>query len=168
MTLSVIDPEPIVFAASPALSVLALRAIGTCTTAMTTETSTKSFPIGESWPAALRRSFNTEQKQMHMSDAIGTLASPFATLPSTGDPAADARNVIDLADHEDVEAFVVGLPLNMDGSEGPQAKTCRAFAASGEPLRVVSGGTSAGAGPGRAVVRSPISPVTDSLPGATR
>ncbi len=63
-----------------------------------------------------------------VSDELGTLASPLATLPSTGDPGVDARNVIDLADREEVEAFVVGLPLNMNGSEGPQAKLTRTFA----------------------------------------
>lgn len=64
-----------------------------------------------------------------LSDELATLASPLATLPSTGDPADDARNVVDVADREDVDGFVVGLPLNMDGTEGPQAKLVRTFAA---------------------------------------
>jgi len=63
-----------------------------------------------------------------VSDEFGTLATPLATLPSTVDVATDARNVIDVADREGVEILVVGLPLNMDGSEGPQAQACRAFA----------------------------------------
>ncbi|MBN1347696.1 MAG: Holliday junction resolvase RuvX [Phycisphaerae bacterium] len=63
-----------------------------------------------------------------VSDEMATLASPLATLPSTGSPCTDALNVIDVADRERVEIFVVGLPLNMDGSEGPQAKLSRAFA----------------------------------------
>ena len=75
-----------------------------------------------------------------VSDEFGTLATPLATLPSTGDVATDARNVIDVADREGVEILVVGLPLNMDGSEGPQAQACRAFA---DSLRAES--------PGRAV-----------------
>jgi putative Holliday junction resolvase len=64
-----------------------------------------------------------------ISDSIGTLATPLATLPATGDAEVDAENILDLADHEGAEAFVVGLPLNMDGTEGPQAKICRDFAA---------------------------------------
>ncbi len=64
-----------------------------------------------------------------ISDPFGTLATPLATLPSSGEPAGDARNVIELADREEVDAFVVGLPMNMDGTEGPQAKLSRTFAA---------------------------------------
>jgi len=32
-----------------------------------------------------------------------------------------------VAEFDDVGGFVVGLPLNMDGSEGPQARLTRAF-----------------------------------------
>jgi putative Holliday junction resolvase len=63
-----------------------------------------------------------------LSDRIGTLASPAATLPAKGDPAVDAQNVVDWASREGVEAYVVGLPINMDDSEGPQAKVSRDFA----------------------------------------
>ena len=38
------------------------------------------------------------------------------------------RSIAEIARQEKVEAFVVGLPLNMDGSEGFQAKRVRAFA----------------------------------------
>jgi len=63
-----------------------------------------------------------------ISDPLGSLASPLATIPSTGDPADDARAIVAVADREDVEAFVVGLPINMDDSEGPQAKLSRNLA----------------------------------------
>ncbi len=62
-----------------------------------------------------------------VSDVLGTLATPLATLPATRNPADDAVQVVAAADLEHVEAFVVGLPLNMDGTEGPQAKTTREF-----------------------------------------
>lgn len=39
----------------------------------------------------------------------------------------DAQYLIELAHKEDVFAFVLGLPLNMDGSEGPRAQATRAF-----------------------------------------
>ncbi len=39
----------------------------------------------------------------------------------------DAEYLIDMAKQEDVFAFVLGLPLNMDGSEGPRAQATRAF-----------------------------------------
>jgi putative Holliday junction resolvase len=55
------------------------------------------------------------------------IASPLDTLPAANDPAKDAARVVDRAAHEGVEALVVGLPLNMDGSAGPQAAQTRRF-----------------------------------------
>jgi putative Holliday junction resolvase len=40
----------------------------------------------------------------------------------------DAARVIALADERDAVGFVLGLPINMDGSEGPRAQSTRAFA----------------------------------------
>lgn len=39
----------------------------------------------------------------------------------------DAEYLIAMAKQEDVFAYVLGLPLNMDGSEGPRAQATRAF-----------------------------------------
>ena len=41
---------------------------------------------------------------------------------------ADARRVLALADERSAVGFVLGLPINMDGSEGPRAQSTRAFA----------------------------------------
>ncbi len=43
--------------------------------------------------------------------------------------AADLKALRDLATAEGTNTYVVGLPLNMDGSEGPQAAAARAFGA---------------------------------------
>ena len=40
----------------------------------------------------------------------------------------DAEKLLTLAAQEDIFAFVLGLPLNMDGSEGARAQSTRAFA----------------------------------------
>ncbi len=40
----------------------------------------------------------------------------------------DAEYLIAKAKEENVFAFVLGLPLNMDGTEGPRAQSTRAFA----------------------------------------
>ncbi len=40
----------------------------------------------------------------------------------------DAEVLLEMAKKEDVFAIVLGLPLNMDGSEGPRAQSTRAFA----------------------------------------
>jgi putative Holliday junction resolvase len=41
---------------------------------------------------------------------------------------ADAARVLALARERDATGFVIGLPVNMDGSEGPRAQSTRAFA----------------------------------------
>ncbi len=41
---------------------------------------------------------------------------------------AEAQRLVALADERRAVAFVLGLPLNMDGSEGPRAQASRAFA----------------------------------------
>jgi len=58
-------------------------------------------------------------------DADEMLASPVTVLEGGVDLYAQIVEV--LRDYE-VEALVVGLPYNMDGSEGPQAKEVRLFA----------------------------------------
>lgn len=41
---------------------------------------------------------------------------------------ADATRLLALAKERDATGFVLGLPINMDGSEGPRAQSTRAFA----------------------------------------
>jgi putative Holliday junction resolvase len=40
----------------------------------------------------------------------------------------DAARLLDLAEERGAVGFVLGLPINMDGSEGPRAQSTRAFA----------------------------------------
>lgn len=39
----------------------------------------------------------------------------------------DAAALVAIADKERIAAFIIGLPINMDGSEGPRAQATRAF-----------------------------------------
>ena len=41
---------------------------------------------------------------------------------------ADAQRLLALATERNAAGFVLGLPVNMDGSEGPRAQSTRAFA----------------------------------------
>jgi putative Holliday junction resolvase len=41
---------------------------------------------------------------------------------------ADAARLLAIAQERNAAGFVLGLPLNMDGSEGPRAQSTRAFA----------------------------------------
>ena len=47
---------------------------------------------------------------------------------------ADAKRLLALASERAAVGFVLGLPINMDGSEGPRAQSTRAFARNFEKL----------------------------------
>ncbi len=61
-----------------------------------------------------------------LSDPLGVTAQTLTTLRRTG-LRADLAALRKLAETHDVTQAVVGLPLNMDGSEGPSAARSRAF-----------------------------------------
>jgi putative Holliday junction resolvase len=61
------------------------------------------------------------------SDADRRLATGIETIVRTAFT-ADAKRVLALAAERRCAGFVLGLPLNMDGSEGPRAQSVRAFA----------------------------------------
>jgi putative Holliday junction resolvase len=63
-----------------------------------------------------------------LSDPGETIASPAATLEAAGNAPEDARRVLQWATENDAAGIVVGLPLNMDGSLGPQARLSQDFA----------------------------------------
>jgi putative Holliday junction resolvase len=63
-----------------------------------------------------------------VSDMLKVLAQPLSTLTVSA-PADAVRLIRQIVQERAVERIVVGLPLNMDGSEGPQAKAARQFAA---------------------------------------
>lgn len=60
-------------------------------------------------------------------DAGWRFASAAATL-RRGKFTADRRILEGLAEQRAVKGIVIGLPLNMDGSEGPRAQSSRAYA----------------------------------------
>jgi putative Holliday junction resolvase len=61
------------------------------------------------------------------SDADRKLAAGVVTIRRKNFT-ADARALLDLAAERAASGFVLGLPVNMDGSEGPRAQATRAFA----------------------------------------
>ena len=62
-----------------------------------------------------------------MSDPLGMIAHQLETLTVSGEKDA-LESVSALAKENGVELIIVGLPLNMDGSEGPEARAARKFA----------------------------------------
>ena len=61
-----------------------------------------------------------------LSDPTGTLCTPLMTLDAKGVP-EDQQRIAELAAEYEAEAIVVGLPINMDGSYGPAARSAQAF-----------------------------------------
>ncbi len=62
-----------------------------------------------------------------VSDKTELLASP-VTVIKQRDPDMLADEIADYAENLSAELIVVGLPKNMDSSEGDRAKKCREFA----------------------------------------
>lgn len=65
---------------------------------------------------------------MAVAGANLSVASPVGTIRRTK-LAADAATLFKTADEYGVGGLIVGLPVNMDGSEGPRCQSVRAFAA---------------------------------------
>lgn len=63
-----------------------------------------------------------------LSDAGLAIASPLETLRRKKFT-ADAGTLMALIDEHDVGGLVLGLPINMDGTEGPRCQSTRQFAA---------------------------------------
>ena len=58
----------------------------------------------------------------------GGIVSPLAVLPAGAGVDDNAWAILAAAREYSAEAIVIGLPLNMDGTEGPQAKLSRTLA----------------------------------------
>ncbi len=71
--------------------------------------------------------YGTKRIGLALGDAETGIGNPTETLEATGTPAGDAKVVLQWAAEQDATRFVVGLPLNMDGTTGPQAKLTEAF-----------------------------------------
>ena len=61
-----------------------------------------------------------------LSDTSRTIATPMLTL-KRGKFAIDAEQIAAIIGEQKVGGLVIGLPLNMDGTEGPSAQSARAF-----------------------------------------
>ena len=63
-----------------------------------------------------------------LSDTTLTVATPYATIRRTRF-ATDAETLRAIVEDEGVGGLIIGLPINMDGSEGRRCQSVRAFAA---------------------------------------
>ena len=62
-----------------------------------------------------------------LSDVSLLIASPLGTI-KRAKFTNDAETLEALVDKHDVGGFIIGLPINMDGSEGPRCQSTRQFA----------------------------------------
>lgn len=62
-----------------------------------------------------------------VSDVMQSVATPLETVRRTKFT-EDAAKLLAIADKRALGGFVLGLPLNMDGSDGPRVQSTRAFA----------------------------------------
>lgn len=62
-----------------------------------------------------------------VSDGLLSVASPLETIKRSK-YTADAARLSEIIAKRDIAGIVLGLPFNMDGSEGPRCQSTRAFA----------------------------------------
>ena len=69
--------------------------------------------------------YGNKRTGLAICDAEETIASPFTVIHGQK---GLLKKIADIVEAEKVEAVVLGLPLNMDDSQGPQAKLIFKFA----------------------------------------
>ena len=70
-----------------------------------------------------------------VSDPLGMLAGGIGTIKAEGDRSLIAQ-IMKLTEEYEIEKFVLGNPVNMNGTEGPRSEKAKAFA---EKLKKESG-----------------------------
>ncbi len=72
-----------------------------------------------------------------VSDTTRLIASPLELIRKSKFT-LEAERLFQLMDARKVSGLVIGLPSNMDGTEGPRAQSCRAFARNLDRIRPVN------------------------------
>ena len=94
------------------------------------------YSAGSTFQRFLGIDYGTKRIGLAIGDDIARIASPVAMVAARGSMVDHAKAVLAEAQEYELDAFVVGLPVNMDDSEGAQAKLTRQF---GEILAKASG-----------------------------
>lgn len=69
----------------------------------------------------------TETIGVAVSDTLMSIATPLETVRRKKFT-LDAARLLEIAEARNLGGFILGMPRNMDGSEGPRAQSTRAFA----------------------------------------
>ena len=75
---------------------------------------------------ALALDMGSKRIGVAISDQSGIIAQALETIASTN-PERDLRRVLEIVSDYDVTEIVIGVPYNMDGSEGRQVEKIRKF-----------------------------------------
>jgi len=70
----------------------------------------------------------TKRIGLALSEPEGGVVSPLLVLDACADAAGNAAAILEVAHRYAAGAIVIGLPLNMDGTEGPQSRLSRQLA----------------------------------------
>ena len=70
--------------------------------------------------------YGNKRTGLAICDQSETFASPLDVMPSN--PNVLIKKIAEIIESENVDEIVLGLPLNMDDSKGPQAKIVEQFA----------------------------------------
>ena len=73
--------------------------------------------------------FGTKRIGLAVGESGGGVVSPLKMIDAKPQTAENGRAILKAAEEYGADAIVLGLPLNMDGTEGPQAKLSKVLAA---------------------------------------
>jgi putative pre-16S rRNA nuclease len=88
----------------------------------------ESSLFGGDMPVVLGLDYGERRIGLAVSDPTMLIAQPLSLIRRTTDE-RDLKVLRQVLDEREVDKIVVGLPINMDGSEGPMALAARKFAA---------------------------------------
>ena len=79
------------------------------------------------YPRTLAIDYGDRRIGLAVSDLLGITAQPIGYITVNGDRDA-LRQLVGYVNEYQIKKFVLGLPKNMDGSEGPRVEKTRDFA----------------------------------------
>lgn len=71
--------------------------------------------------------YGTKTIGVSISDTMQTISTGLETIKRTKFK-NDAARLLEIIEEHEIKALVIGLPLNMDGTEGPRVQSTKAFA----------------------------------------
>jgi putative Holliday junction resolvase len=86
-----------------------------------------------SFQALMGLDLGTKTIGVAVSDGMQSVATPLETIKRRKFT-QDAERILEIIKDRNIGAIILGLPLNMDGSEGPRVQSTRAFARNLERL----------------------------------